>query len=255
MVGMSVSVNSRVWLAFALAQIGRFGEGFVIVEQAIERANALAHAYSVFHAYWAQADLFLAAGEHERAQKAIARLWQVVKEGDAPRLADNVSGLAGHAHALAGQTDEAIRLLEGALAPKRRNAFNLHRDMLYLSDAYVRANRLPDALVTAQRALEATRRCGEQGREAQALRLIAEVHTVRGDSDEGYERNREALALGTELGMRPLVAHCHAGLAKLYERTGKPEQAQEHILTATTMYREMDMRYWLEKAAAEAATE
>src|SRR5262245_18609104 len=47
-----------------------------------------------------------------------------------------------------------------------------------------------------------------------------------------------------------LVAHCHAGLAKLYSRTGKREQAQEHLTTASTMYREMGMTYWLEKAEA-----
>ena len=31
-------------------------------------------------------------------------------------------------------------------------------------------------------------------------------------------------------------------------RTGKREQAQEHLATATTMYREMGMTYWLEQA-------
>jgi hypothetical protein len=50
--------------------------------------------------------------------------------------------------------------------------------------------------------------------------------------------------------MRPLVAHCHLGLGKLYRRTDKREQAQEHLTTATTMYREMGMTYWLEKAEA-----
>ena len=44
--------------------------------------------------------------------------------------------------------------------------------------------------------------------------------------------------------MRPLIAHCHLGLGKLYRRTGKREQAQEHLTTATTMYREMGMAYW-----------
>jgi hypothetical protein len=62
---------------------------------------------------------------------------------------------------------------------------------------------------------------------------------------------RDALALAGELGMRPLAAHCHLGLGKLYRRTGKREQAQEHLATATMMYREMDMRFWLEKAQAE----
>jgi hypothetical protein len=53
--------------------------------------------------------------------------------------------------------------------------------------------------------------------------------------------------------MRPLVGHCHLGLGKLYRRTGKREEAQEHLTTATTMYREMDMRFWLEEAAVETA--
>jgi hypothetical protein len=49
--------------------------------------------------------------------------------------------------------------------------------------------------------------------------------------------------------MRPLIAHCHLGLGKLYyRRTDKREPAREHLATATTMYREMGMTYWLEKA-------
>ena len=51
--------------------------------------------------------------------------------------------------------------------------------------------------------------------------------------------------------MRPLVAHCHLGLGKLYRRTGDRAKAQEHLTTAATMYREMGMTFWLEKAEAE----
>jgi hypothetical protein len=51
--------------------------------------------------------------------------------------------------------------------------------------------------------------------------------------------------------MRPLIAHCHLGLGKLYPRTGEREQAQEHLTTAVSMYREMDMLFWLEQAEAE----
>jgi hypothetical protein len=66
------------------------------------------------------------------------------------------------------------------------------------------------------------------------------------------ESYRSALELAEELKMRPLVAHCHLGLGKLYHRTDKREEAQEHLTTATTMYREMGMTYWLENAEAEA---
>ena len=64
---------------------------------------------------------------------------------------------------------------------------------------------------------------------------------------------RDALALAEELGMRPLVAHGHLGLGKLYRRAGTREQAKGHLSAATTMYREMDMTYWLNQAETVAA--
>jgi hypothetical protein len=46
--------------------------------------------------------------------------------------------------------------------------------------------------------------------------------------------------------MRPLVAHCHLGLGKLYRRTGQLKHASENLATAETMYREMGMGVFLE---------
>ena len=60
-----------------------------------------------------------------------------------------------------------------------------------------------------------------------------------------------ARTLAEALGLRPLVAHCHLGLGTLHQRTGKNAQAREHLTAATTMYREMDMRFWLEQAETE----
>jgi hypothetical protein len=51
--------------------------------------------------------------------------------------------------------------------------------------------------------------------------------------------------------MRPVVAHCHLGLGKLYRRDRKRQPAQNELESATMMYREMDMRLWLEQAETE----
>ncbi len=40
-------------------------------------------------------------------------------------------------------------------------------------------------------------------------------------------------------------------LGKLYRRTSKRQEAQAHLTTATTMYREMGMTHWLEQAEKE----
>jgi tetratricopeptide (TPR) repeat protein len=86
--------------------------------------------------------------------------------------------------------------------------------------------------------------------EAHALHLLGDIasHPDRFDAEAGEAHYRKALALAEPRGMRPLVAHCHLGLGKLYRRTGQCEQAHEHLTIATTLYREMDMQFWLEQA-------
>ena len=61
---------------------------------------------------------------------------------------------------------------------------------------------------------------------------------------------RQALALATELEMRPLVAHCHLGVGQLYRRLGDRAKRDESLRIAITMYREMDMGFWLDQAEA-----
>jgi hypothetical protein len=63
-------------------------------------------------------------------------------------------------------------------------------------------------------------------------------------------RYHESLALAEELGMRPLVAHCHLGLGTLARRMGDSKKACEDLTTAAGMYRDMDMPFWLAKAEA-----
>ena len=56
--------------------------------------------------------------------------------------------------------------------------------------------------------------------------------------------------LAEELGMRPLVAHCHLGLGTLYAKTGQREQAHAELAAAIDLYRALDMTFWLPQAEA-----
>ena len=72
-------------------------------------------------------------------------------------------------------------------------------------------------------------------------------HHARPDVTTAAAHYGAAMTLASELEMRPLVAHCHFGLGRLYGRSGPFEQAQEHLTTARAMYGEMGMTYWMEK--------
>jgi hypothetical protein len=50
--------------------------------------------------------------------------------------------------------------------------------------------------------------------------------------------------------MRPLQAHCHLGLGRLYCQMGRVEQARATLTTAIDLYRAMDMTFWLPQAEA-----
>ena len=95
------------------------------------------------------------------------------------------------------------------------------------------------------------RESGQRSGEAGALHLLGEASVCDNSPEHAEGHYREALALAMELEMRPLVARCHHGLGKLYLRASQPDQARDQLTAATTMYREMDMRFWLEKASAE----
>jgi hypothetical protein len=55
--------------------------------------------------------------------------------------------------------------------------------------------------------------------------------------------------------MRPLTAHCHAGLARLYARIAQTEMAAEHWTHALFMYREMAMWFWVEQLGKQTQAE
>jgi tetratricopeptide (TPR) repeat protein len=174
---------------------------------------------------------------------------------DSPPLFHAVSSALGFAYARSGRRAEGILLLEEAVERPVMGPNHEGQSLrtIWLSEAYLLAGREADAHAAAERALGLARRHKERGNEAYTLRLLGEIaaHEEPLDIGKAEKHYRQSLALAEELGMRPLIAHCHVGLSKLYRRTGSRRQAEEHLTTATAMMREMEMGVWLEKAEAE----
>ncbi len=124
--------------------------------------------------------------------------------------------------------------------------------MSRLAAAYLLAGRVDEALLRAQNAIDLSRKHRERANEALALKVLADV-TAHGDSVDAVSAGAAytaSLALAKKLGMLPLVAHCHLGLGTLYRRVATRRQAEEHLTIALTMYREMGMQLWPERAEA-----
>ena len=157
-------------------------------------------------------------------------------------------------NALAGQTREAVQLLEEAVAQDRAlHILSQHSlTVVHLAEAYLLAGQMHEASTQAQYALACSRAHQEPGYEAYALRLLGEIAVSHNppEVEPAEVSYRQALALATELGMRPLQAHCHRGMGRLYTATGLREQARAALSTAITMYRNMEMTFWLPQTEA-----
>jgi len=205
--------------------------------------------------YRGMGHLHLTYGNLQQAIVALEHALEICQGVDSPPLFHSVSSALGYAYALSGRSAEGIPLLEQAVERPELAGSNEGQSLrtMWLSEGYLMAGREADARAAAQRALGLARQHKERGHEAYTLRLLGEIAAHKGRSEFGdaEEHYRQTLALAEELGMRPLIAHCHVGLGKLYRWIGRRQQAEEHLTTATTMMREMEMGVWLEKAEVE----
>jgi len=248
---------ARTSLARALGALGRFAEAFGRLREAIQIAEEAGHAYSLLYPLVGLGTLTLDQGDFAGAVAPLEGGLELCRTREVPWLLHDFVWALGAAYHGTGRRAEGVALMEDAARgfagrtgvslaawPGRAGA---------LGRAYLLDGRLADAARIAQDGLAAARQRGERAVEGHVLRLLGDIaaHPDRFEVDTAEAHYRQALALAEELGLRPLLAHCHLALGALYRRAGTRQQAREHLTIAVTMYREMDMRFWLEQAEAE----
>jgi tetratricopeptide (TPR) repeat protein len=255
------SVDDRFWLILSLAELGRFAEAADYDAEGIRLAGPTQHqqAYSFVQAHRAAGMLALVKGAWAKARQPLEQVIAVVRTANLGFFLPDAIAASAWALAGLGEVHEALNRIRETQQLLEHHAAKglvgrLGSSYHALGQASLLLGRLDEARSLGDRAIESSPY--HLGFAAHALHLLGDIatHPDEFDADRGEAQYRKALALAEPRGMRPLVAHCHFGLGKLYRRTGNHEPAQEHLTTATTMYREMDMRFWLEQAEVETAT-
>ena len=216
-------------------------------------AQAIDEPFTFMHGYFGTGIPYLTRGDIARAIPPLERGLALCRATDIHLWLGEIAADLGLAYARAGRIDDALPVLEFALKEAETTGlrFTYARQHAQVGEGYLLAGQRDEAARLAAIALQAARAHKQRGQEAAALWLSAEIAGGALDGERAEADYQHAMALASEIGMRPLVAHCHLGLGKLYRRTGKRREAQEHLATAAMMYREMDMRFWLEQVNAE----
>ena len=158
------------------------------------------------------------------------------------------------AYILGGRVADAVPLLTQAVEQTMARARVDIQALCFLPliEAYVLACRLEEAQALAGRTQALARTHQERGHQAYALRLLGEIaaHGKSLQVEQAESSYQQALSLAGALGMRPLQAHCHRGLGTLYAATNQREQSRTALSTASALYRDMDMTFWLPQTEA-----
>jgi tetratricopeptide (TPR) repeat protein len=222
----------------------------------LQLAESMQVPFTVGFTHQTMAGPYTVMGDWARARLHVEHAIGLFRAGNVALLVPGMIAASARLLAELGEAREALSLLrEGDELLERQAAqeriMHLGGAYLALARAGLVLGRFDDARRLVDRAVEFYG--GQPGLMAYALHLRGDVatHADNFDAETGEAHYRQALAMAEPRGMRPLIAHCHFGLSKLYRRTDNHEQAREHLTTATSMYREMDMRFYLEQAEAE----
>jgi class 3 adenylate cyclase/tetratricopeptide (TPR) repeat protein len=248
------AVTVRGVLAAAWAEQGRFATAQQRGEDAVRIAESLRHPHGVV-----QALLYLAYVHHRRGRhaevEALCRRGIALAESYGGTLLEipMLRAFLGDARVHAGAVEEGLQSIREGIAVQTATGVlaGLAAPVTLLGEGLLVAGRLDEAAAEAERARSLAAGCGERRGAAAYHQLMGDIAARRDPPACGLAETsyRQGLSLAAELGLRPIVAHCHLGLGAIYQRLEKRDQAKQHADTAATMYAEMGMTYWLRRAA------
>lgn len=253
-----LSAFAGAWLAWSLAELGRFPEAIHCAEQGLRTGEDVGQPWSLFVGYFGLGLVRLRQRDLMAAIPLLERCRELGQVGEVRLFSAWIAAALGYAYALAGRVAEGLELLEqGAQASERAGIMTWYALLeAWLAEGYLLAARPDDAVLHAARAVDIGERYGESGHRARAVRVQAEIAALSKppDVELARERYRQGMALADERGMRTLAAECHLGLGRLHRDTGDHDQAQTQMNTARRMYDDMGIGNLFEQAEANVAS-
>ncbi|HEV8532449.1 MAG TPA: adenylate/guanylate cyclase domain-containing protein [Methylomirabilota bacterium] len=248
-------VTSSGWLAFTLAELGDFHAADACADQAMRAADEAGHVYGQTIARTLAGLVWLRRGHLDRARELLQPSLDACREKHLDVWRPIPSSLLGLTLALRGHVDSALPLLEDGVHLSEVLGINAYLSLwtLHKAEGLLAAGEPARAGEAARHALDLAVAHKERGHQAWAWRLLGEVASREGGPGlaQAEEHYRQALAIAEELKMQPLVAHVRMGWGRVCRLLGDRLRAEEHLVAAFTLFREMDVPFWVKKCGEE----
>jgi class 3 adenylate cyclase/tetratricopeptide (TPR) repeat protein len=238
------SVLASGFLAWCAVDLGDFSLAKHTIDRAFRVVEQVSDPYSIVYANLANGLYHL--GRHE-AREAVAAFEIAKSVSERSQMMLPIAGAwLAAAYIQAGDPGQALSLLREAdrtATYKHGGKYNWFYHHLGLAQAYLALDDIASAQAAITRAEELAVAAEEIVHLAWACKVKGDIATAamaetRDSADLAYTR---ALNIAAPRSLRPLEAHCYAGLAGLNDRQGRRGEAARHRLKADEIYRALGL--------------
>jgi tetratricopeptide (TPR) repeat protein len=237
------SVSARTWLAWSLAERGEFELALTRGDEAVSIAESVDHLVSKIYAHMGVGIAQLRRGSLDLANTALEHAYKMSERADLRMARAMIAGYLGRAYTLANRPLKAIEILNEAVAAASEMELIVDQAtrLAYLGEAYLHSGEIEKANDLANLALQVSVDYDQRGAGAWTQWLFGEINIRANNLVEAENHYSKSMRLASQLGMAPLVAHCHFSMGNGLGRASRYDESRDHLVAAEDLYRSLGM--------------
>ena len=231
--------------------LGNFNKGEQLLERVLSLAVEINEPYTLGAIEWACGIFYVWKGDSENIIKHCDNCIGQFEKAESTLWLGQAWSAAGYGYYLSGKLQRALEYIEKGLriqkdvgTPMWLSSHYLYRGLIYFSE-----NNLEGAQRDVEKALELSKRNKERLFEGMSRiwlgRIMGRVGTVK--ATQGEKSTLRGIEILKELQLKPRYAEGYLVLGELLAEASRISEADENLEKAEGMFREMGMKYWLEK--------
>jgi class 3 adenylate cyclase/tetratricopeptide (TPR) repeat protein len=241
-----LSVVNRMWLVFAMVELGHFSAAMSHAKRALEIAEHAEHPLSEVLGWLSIGLVLLRKGELEGAVSALERGLDLCDSWSYRLTRPRLASALAVAYARTGRAEQGLQLALAAVSDAEQMHHTADKPglLIRLGQVSLIGRQIETALTLGRQAVEIAVAQEAKGDEAWARFLIGRTCWASDpkDLDESEKQLDMARRLATACEARPLVAFCDTTLCGVHAQRCNQGRAQEFEAAATAIYRELGMQ-------------
>ena len=240
-----------VYYGLSLANLGKFKEGEVYCEKALNFAHRMNHLSTLGIIDFFYSWLFVVKGDGENIVRHARNSIKYLEEGGFPLVLPTAWYMLGKGYYYLGDFENALTHVQKGLKMQKDLGFLYRRSTLYygMSMIHLDLGDFKNAQNCAEKALNLAQENHEEYVEGISWTLLGRVlgKKEHAQIDRAEEYILKGIKVLVELKLKPYVSRGYFCLGEFYADMGREEEALEYLKKAEDNFKEMGMDYYMNR--------